>query len=387
MEEDRQTHTLPADPDAAGNAGAQDAAPRPPARRSRRRHAATRLREHLAAVRDIYDRVVLRARTAPPCRGRRAARAGRRPLQRREARFERFLEKRRRMRRGWRTPASRRVLRLFEHSAISPTSCCAIRNCSTRSASRSRSKAANCATRGAAALLPPADAAHPEREHSAKARRFSTRWARRRALADCVIARRIGSRHEMCRRRAYRPIDQMMVIALGRLGMREFDLGSRRRPGLRHSRTRADHRFWTGVAERIIHLVGSYTGEGVMFSIDTRLRPNGREGDLVQSESAYKSYFAASRRGMGGDHVHEVARGGGESGARHARFCTSCSRWTGGATARACGRAQELAQMRARLEKEQGARNPLKAGPGGYYDIDFALMYLRLRGAGIFYTC
>jgi glutamate-ammonia-ligase adenylyltransferase len=45
----------------------------------------------------------------------------------------------------------------------------------------------------------------------------------------------------------------------------------------------------------------------------------------------------------------------------------------------------ELAQMRARLEREQGARNPLKAGRGGYYDIDFALMYLRLKGAGIFY--
>jgi len=45
----------------------------------------------------------------------------------------------------------------------------------------------------------------------------------------------------------------------------------------------------------------------------------------------------------------------------------------------------ELAHMRARLEKEQGGRNPLKAGPGGYYDIDFALMYLRLRGGGLFY--
>ena len=45
----------------------------------------------------------------------------------------------------------------------------------------------------------------------------------------------------------------------------------------------------------------------------------------------------------------------------------------------------ELGEMRARLEREQGARNPLKAGVGGYYDIDFALMYLRLRGAGIFY--
>ena len=45
----------------------------------------------------------------------------------------------------------------------------------------------------------------------------------------------------------------------------------------------------------------------------------------------------------------------------------------------------ELARMRARLEREQGGRNPLKAGPGGYYDIDFILMYLRLRGAGFFF--
>src|SRR5207245_8502635 len=46
---------------------------------------------------------------------------------------------------------------------------------------------------------------------------------------------------------------------------------------------------------------------------------------------------------------------------------------------------KELAAMRARLEREQGPRNPLKAGSGGYYDIDFAMMYLRLKGAGIFY--
>jgi glutamate-ammonia-ligase adenylyltransferase len=32
-----------------------------------------------------------------------------------------------------------------------------------------------------------------------------------------------------------------------------------------------------------------------------------------------------------------------------------------------------------------GAEESAEAGPGGYYDIDFALMYLRLRGAGIFY--
>ncbi len=46
---------------------------------------------------------------------------------------------------------------------------------------------------------------------------------------------------------------------------------------------------------------------------------------------------------------------------------------------------KQLAQMRGRREKEQGGGNPLKAGRGGYYDIDFSLMYLRLKGAGIFY--
>ena len=41
--------------------------------------------------------------------------------------------------------------------------------------------------------------------------------------------------------------------------------------------------------------------------------------------------------------------------------------------------------MRQRLEKEQGGTNPLKSGAGGYYDVDFSLMYLRLRGAGMFF--
>jgi glutamate-ammonia-ligase adenylyltransferase len=42
--------------------------------------------------------------------------------------------------------------------------------------------------------------------------------------------------------------------------------------------------------------------------------------------------------------------------------------------------------MRARLEREQGPSRPLKAGRGGYYDIDFLLLYLRLKNAGIYYS-
>jgi glutamate-ammonia-ligase adenylyltransferase len=45
----------------------------------------------------------------------------------------------------------------------------------------------------------------------------------------------------------------------------------------------------------------------------------------------------------------------------------------------------ELAEMRSRLEREQGSNNLLKAGRGGFWDIDFVLMYLRLKGAGMFF--
>ena len=138
------------------------------------------------------------------------------------------------------------------------------------------------------------------------------------------------------------------------------------------------------MAERLIQTMSSYTGEGVMFTVDTRLRPSGSDGDLVQSEGAYKDYFAhhaaawegityMKSRGVAGnidratDFLHELQE-------------VDWRRYGQGMRSR-----KDLAEMRARLEREQGPRNPLKAGPGGYYDIDFALMYLRLKGAGFFY--
>jgi glutamate-ammonia-ligase adenylyltransferase len=177
----------------------------------------------------------------------------------------------------------------------------------------------------------------------------------------------------------------MMVVALGRLGMREFDLASD--ADLNFVLPDADAsemQFWTGVAERIINVVGSYTGDGVVFTIDTRLRPNGREGELVQTEGSYKEYFAhqaeawegiswMKARGVAGDLEHATGFLNELQQIDWRRYGQS-------------GRSRnELGHMRARLEREQGGRNPLKAGPGGYYDIDFVLMYMRLRGAGLFY--
>ena len=46
---------------------------------------------------------------------------------------------------------------------------------------------------------------------------------------------------------------------------------------------------------------------------------------------------------------------------------------------------KELAEMRARLEREQGPRNPLKAGPGGYLRHRFRVDVPAPAGAGFFF--
>lgn len=210
-------------------------------------------------------------------------------------------------------------------------------------------------------------------------------------LADAVLAtayrmavREVASTHPPASP-AYEPSDQMMVIALGRLGMREFDLASDADLVFVLPESDAGELvFWTRVAERMIALISAYTGQGVIFAVDTRLRPDGREGPLVQTDSAYKSYFAERAEAWEGI-TYMKARAVAGDIERGTEFLKELQRvdWRRyGQSGRSRAR---LAQMRRRIEKEQGAANPLKAGRGGYYDIDFALMYLRLKGAGIFY--
>jgi [glutamine synthetase] adenylyltransferase / [glutamine synthetase]-adenylyl-L-tyrosine phosphorylase len=184
---------------------------------------------------------------------------------------------------------------------------------------------------------------------------------------------------------AYEPAGQMMVIALGRLGMREFDLGSDADlVFVLPDDAAPELAYWTGVAERMIQTLSAYTGEGVMFAVDTRLRPNGREGDLVQTEGAYKSYFANHAEAWEGITYMKSRAVAGDM-ERATAFLNELQVVDWRRYGQSMRSRKELFQMRTRLEKEQGPRNPLKAGKGGYYDIDFALMYLRLRGAGIFY--
>jgi glutamate-ammonia-ligase adenylyltransferase len=183
----------------------------------------------------------------------------------------------------------------------------------------------------------------------------------------------------------YVPRDQMMVVALGRLGMLEFDLASDADLifVLRDS-DEAQTPFWTQVAERVIDLLTAYTGDGTLFSVDTRLRPGGRDGLLVQLERTYKEYFEKRAQAWEGI-AYMKARAIAGNVERATSFLNELQKLDWRRYGQSGRSKKDLLQMRLRLEREQGSANPLKAGRGGYYDIDFALMYLRLKGAGIFF--
>ncbi|HVX65977.1 MAG TPA: hypothetical protein VHA11_05205, partial [Bryobacteraceae bacterium] len=209
-------------------------------------------------------------------------------------------------------------------------------------------------------------------------------------LADAVIAGAYRMAVEQAvaarpPRDGYVARNQMSVITMGRLGMREFDLASDADlVFVIPDEDAAEQTFWTRAAERMISIISAYTGDGVMFAVDTRLRPNGRSGALVQAETTYKNYFANNAEAWEGITYMKTRAVAGDI-ERGTGFLNELQRVDWRRYGQSGRSRKQLRQMRQRLEKEQGGGNPLKAGLGGYYDIDFALMYLRLKGAGIFY--
>ncbi len=139
--------------------------------------------------------------------------------------------------------------------------------------------------------------------------------------------------------------------------------------------------YYIRLAQRVTTAFTALTGEGLLYTVDLRLRPNGDKGPLATSLEAFAKYQADDAWTW--EHL-ALAR------ARVVHGAPALAAAVERARTRALGRARDpnlllsaVADMRALMRKEQGDKGlwDLKRQAGGLIDAEFILQYLTLKHA------
>jgi [glutamine synthetase] adenylyltransferase / [glutamine synthetase]-adenylyl-L-tyrosine phosphorylase len=203
-----------------------------------------------------------------------------------------------------------------------------------------------------------------------------------------------------CGRQAPLAGSALAVIALGRLGSSEMDIGSDADlVFVADERLSSDDREpWRRLAERFVNIASSHTREGLLLPMDTRLRPRGAEGEIVQSAASVREYFrsqaqpweaatflkarpVAANRELAATLIRDVQailveRFGSGAGIEELRSGLVHTREL---LERQAGRASTGAQDRTeRLEARPHGKAGFKNESGGFYDIDYLAAFLFL---------
>jgi glutamate-ammonia-ligase adenylyltransferase len=204
------------------------------------------------------------------------------------------------------------------------------------------------------------------------------------ALADLIVAATIGAAWQAIATR-HRPVPRFAVIAYGKLGGKElgyisdldviflFDDDDQEAPG-----------NYAKLAQRFITWMTAHTSAGILFDVDTALRPDGASGMLVSSVAAFERYqdtaawvwehqaltrarFCAGDAAIGArfEAIREQVLRKDRSGADNPLQA-------------------EVLKMRARMHEAYPGRDglfDLKQDAGGMIDIEFMVQFLVLRHA------
>jgi len=133
-------------------------------------------------------------------------------------------------------------------------------------------------------------------------------------LADVILAHALSVAHQEMVNRHGAPLirdergrieqAEFAVVSLGKLGCRELNYASdidllflyagdgvTASDGRNAESAVSNKAFFAGVAEQIVQLIGSNSGEGLVYRIDLRLRPYGRDGDMVWEVERAADYY------------------------------------------------------------------------------------------------
>ena len=141
--------------------------------------------------------------------------------------------------------------------------------------------------------------------------------------------------------------------------------------------------FFARLVRRLLHFLTTQTSSGVMYEVDTRLRPDGRSGLLVTSTDAFDKY--QEENAWTWEHQAllraRAVAGSGTVGAEFERI----RRNTLITRVRRDRLHDDVVSMRRRMRKEldrsDEQRFDLKHGRGGIGDIEFTVQFLVLQNA------
>ncbi|MFU8820982.1 MAG: bifunctional [glutamate--ammonia ligase]-adenylyl-L-tyrosine phosphorylase/[glutamate--ammonia-ligase] adenylyltransferase [Gammaproteobacteria bacterium] len=187
----------------------------------------------------------------------------------------------------------------------------------------------------------------------------------------------------------------MAVIGYGKLGGLELGYGSDLDLVFVHDASGEIQRtegpevveagmLFARMTRRIVHLLTTPTGAGVLYEVDTRLRPSGKGGLLVTSLNAFEAYQRESAWTWEHQALLRTRAVAGDPQVRQA-FETLRRRVLVEAVRRDDLRG-EVATMRERMRNELSSGTAelfdLKQDAGGIADIEFLVQYLVLQNAG-----
>ena len=169
----------------------------------------------------------------------------------------------------------------------------------------------------------------------------------------------------------------MAVMGLGKLGGREVTFNSDldiffvSSDEVKESDTKA--------AQRMLRMLISYTRDGIAYSVDTRLRPEGSKGPLVSSLESFKDYYAKAAAFWEFQALLKarLVAGDKKTGMSFMEMAAGTLAKRGVAV-----RASDIIQMRERIQRElskEAEGYDIKLGPGGIEEIEFVVQYLQLK--------
>jgi glutamate-ammonia-ligase adenylyltransferase len=169
---------------------------------------------------------------------------------------------------------------------------------------------------------------------------------------------------------------QFAIIAYGTFGSREMNYASDLDLVFLHTAQLFDEPLVTRLTQKIVHMLTIRTQAGVLYSVDTRLRPSGAAGLLVSHVDAFVDYQRTQAWTWEHQALIKARIIVGNASIKHSfsllkKSVLSLSRE--GATLQ-----HDVLTMRAKIEQNQEV-DPLKHARGGLLDLDFLVQFLVLN--------